>query len=172
MTSWLPEALAAFQHLKESFTSAPILHHPDPDMPFIVKVDAIGALEPCCLNARAQPKRCSRAHTFPISYRRRSAITTWGPRAPTDCPRRKPMCPPARGPLGAAACQSQLRPPRHHGNHSLSPKPVLVAVPDRRCARIRPKLRGVQHIQSLSSAPCRLTTTTADTTTALVTHRA
>ncbi|KAK3567115.1 hypothetical protein QTP86_010087, partial [Hemibagrus guttatus] len=34
------QARAAFQQLKESFTSAPILRHPDPDLPFVVEVDA------------------------------------------------------------------------------------------------------------------------------------
>ncbi len=38
--SWNPEALLAFQELKTRFTSAPILHHPDPSIPFIVEVDA------------------------------------------------------------------------------------------------------------------------------------
>ncbi len=46
--SWNPEALLALQELKTRFTSAPILHHPDPRTPFIVEVDAsstgIGAI--------------------------------------------------------------------------------------------------------------------------------
>ncbi|KAK3510624.1 hypothetical protein QTP70_011878 [Hemibagrus guttatus] len=33
------QARAAFQQLKECFTSAPILRHPDPDLPFVVEVD-------------------------------------------------------------------------------------------------------------------------------------
>ncbi|KAI2651138.1 Transposon Tf2-11 polyprotein [Labeo rohita] len=33
-------AIQAFQNLKERFTSAPILHHPDPSIPFIVEADA------------------------------------------------------------------------------------------------------------------------------------
>ncbi len=33
-------AIAAFRSLKERFTTAPILHHPDPDLEFIVEVDA------------------------------------------------------------------------------------------------------------------------------------
>ncbi len=37
---WTPTALSAFQELKERFTSAPILHHPDPELDFIVEVDA------------------------------------------------------------------------------------------------------------------------------------
>ncbi|MGL5934475.1 MAG: RNase H-like domain-containing protein, partial [Cetobacterium sp.] len=38
--TWSPSALQAFQDLKLRFTSAPILHHPDPDKEFIVEVDA------------------------------------------------------------------------------------------------------------------------------------
>ncbi|KAK3574627.1 hypothetical protein QTP86_011543 [Hemibagrus guttatus] len=38
--AWMDQAQAAFQGLKGCFTSAPILHHPDPDLPFVVEVDA------------------------------------------------------------------------------------------------------------------------------------
>ncbi|KAK3516305.1 hypothetical protein QTP70_009433 [Hemibagrus guttatus] len=38
--AWTDQARAAFQQLKDSFTTAPILCHPDPDRPFVVKVDA------------------------------------------------------------------------------------------------------------------------------------
>ncbi len=45
---WTPAAVEAFDQLKHRFTTAPILHHPDPDLPFIVEVDAsnigIGAI--------------------------------------------------------------------------------------------------------------------------------
>ncbi|KAI2646625.1 Transposon Tf2-6 polyprotein [Labeo rohita] len=37
---WTPEAERAFQQLKERFTSAPILHHPDPERGFVVEIDA------------------------------------------------------------------------------------------------------------------------------------
>ncbi len=37
---WTPTAISAFQELRERFTSAPILHHPDPELEFIVEVDA------------------------------------------------------------------------------------------------------------------------------------
>ncbi|KAI2643996.1 Transposon Tf2-6 polyprotein [Labeo rohita] len=37
---WTEEASHAFNTLKTSFTSAPILKHPDPDLPFVVEVDA------------------------------------------------------------------------------------------------------------------------------------
>ncbi|KAK3523589.1 hypothetical protein QTP70_002721 [Hemibagrus guttatus] len=38
--AWTDQAQAAFQRLKECFTTAPILRHPDPDLPFVVEVDA------------------------------------------------------------------------------------------------------------------------------------
>ncbi|KAI2645887.1 Transposon Tf2-9 polyprotein [Labeo rohita] len=38
--NWSPEAQRAFNELRERFTSAPILRHPDPKQPFIVEVDA------------------------------------------------------------------------------------------------------------------------------------
>uniref|UniRef100_A0A8C9T6V6 Gypsy retrotransposon integrase-like protein 1 n=5 Tax=Scleropages formosus TaxID=113540 RepID=A0A8C9T6V6_SCLFO len=38
--TWTPEASQAFEDLKKRFTSAPILKHPDPKLPFIVEVDA------------------------------------------------------------------------------------------------------------------------------------
>ncbi len=46
--NWSPSAQNAFQQLKNRFTTAPILHHPDPEQEFIVEVDAsntgIGAI--------------------------------------------------------------------------------------------------------------------------------
>ncbi|KAL0148771.1 hypothetical protein M9458_055949 [Cirrhinus mrigala] len=38
--SWSQPALQAFDYLRRRFSTAPILHHPDPDKPFIVEVDA------------------------------------------------------------------------------------------------------------------------------------
>ncbi|KAK3511977.1 hypothetical protein QTP70_027656 [Hemibagrus guttatus] len=38
--NWTDQARAAFQRLKDCFTTAPILCHPDPDRPFVVEVDA------------------------------------------------------------------------------------------------------------------------------------
>ncbi len=64
---WTQAAISAFQELKERFTTAPILHHPDPEREFIVEVDAsstgIGAvlsqrhgnppkLYPCAFHSR------------------------------------------------------------------------------------------------------------------------
>ncbi|XP_059355260.1 uncharacterized protein LOC132092842 [Carassius carassius] len=37
---WTPAATEAFHTLKEAFTTAPLLVHPDPDRPFVVEVDA------------------------------------------------------------------------------------------------------------------------------------
>ncbi|KAK3516007.1 hypothetical protein QTP70_000893 [Hemibagrus guttatus] len=38
--AWTDQAQAAFQQLKDCFTTASILRHPDPDLPFMVEVDA------------------------------------------------------------------------------------------------------------------------------------
>ncbi|KAK3567207.1 hypothetical protein QTP86_013422 [Hemibagrus guttatus] len=38
--AWMDQARAAFQQLKDCFTTAPILWHPDPDLLFVVDVDA------------------------------------------------------------------------------------------------------------------------------------
>ncbi|KAK3575266.1 hypothetical protein QTP86_023382 [Hemibagrus guttatus] len=38
--TWTDQARTAFQQLKNCFTTAPILQHPDPDLPFVVEVDA------------------------------------------------------------------------------------------------------------------------------------
>ncbi|KAI2662970.1 Transposon Tf2-8 polyprotein [Labeo rohita] len=37
---WNPSAHEAFLHLKKIFSTAPLLHHPDPELPFTVEVDA------------------------------------------------------------------------------------------------------------------------------------
>ncbi|KAL0192230.1 hypothetical protein M9458_010526, partial [Cirrhinus mrigala] len=37
---WTPESNQAFQNLKDRFTTAPILRHPDPEREFVVEVDA------------------------------------------------------------------------------------------------------------------------------------
>ncbi|KAL0187600.1 hypothetical protein M9458_014699 [Cirrhinus mrigala] len=38
--SWSPTAHEAFQQLKHIFSTAPLLHHPNPELPFTVEVDA------------------------------------------------------------------------------------------------------------------------------------
>ncbi|KAK3545965.1 hypothetical protein QTP70_017186, partial [Hemibagrus guttatus] len=65
--SWTDQARTAFLQLKDQFTTAPILRHPDPELPFVVEVDAscsgIGAvlsqrhgepgkLHPCAFHSR------------------------------------------------------------------------------------------------------------------------
>ncbi|KAK3507516.1 hypothetical protein QTP70_028076 [Hemibagrus guttatus] len=65
--SWTDQAHTAFLQLKDRFTTAPILRHPDPELPFVVEVDAscsgIGAvlsqrhgeprkLHPCAFHSR------------------------------------------------------------------------------------------------------------------------
>ncbi|KAI2654763.1 Retrotransposon-derived protein PEG10 [Labeo rohita] len=37
--TWSPAAHEAFQHLKHIFSTAPLLHHPNPELPFTVEVD-------------------------------------------------------------------------------------------------------------------------------------
>ncbi|KAK3575625.1 hypothetical protein QTP86_031586 [Hemibagrus guttatus] len=41
--AWMDQARMAFQQLKNCFTTAPILRHPDPDLPFVVEVDAFSS---------------------------------------------------------------------------------------------------------------------------------
>ncbi|KAL0180404.1 hypothetical protein M9458_025846 [Cirrhinus mrigala] len=38
--NWTTEATTVFEILKKAFTQAPLLTHPDPDLPFVVEVDA------------------------------------------------------------------------------------------------------------------------------------
>ncbi|KAI2645968.1 Transposon Tf2-8 polyprotein [Labeo rohita] len=38
--TWDPTAHEAFQHIKKLFSTAPLLHHPDPNLPFTVEADA------------------------------------------------------------------------------------------------------------------------------------
>lgn len=42
---WTPTTISAFQDMKENFTSAPILHHLDPKILFIVDVDALVSVQ-------------------------------------------------------------------------------------------------------------------------------
>ncbi len=68
--SWDLSATKAFNHLKEAFTTAPLLVHPNPELPFIVEVDAsttgVGAvlsqqqgkpskLHPCAFSKKLSP---------------------------------------------------------------------------------------------------------------------
>ena len=54
--TWTPEAQDAFCQLKTLFTSAPILIHPDPELPFTVEVDASDSAIGAVLSQRAGDK--------------------------------------------------------------------------------------------------------------------
>lgn len=62
--SWSPEALQAFRELKHCFTTAPILHHPDPSRTFIVEVDASSTGIGAVLSQRHEPSN----KMFPCAY--------------------------------------------------------------------------------------------------------
>ncbi|XP_018410495.1 PREDICTED: myeloperoxidase-like [Nanorana parkeri] len=49
---WSQEAQAAFTQLKLQFTSAPILRHPDPELPYVLEVDASEAAVGAVLSQR------------------------------------------------------------------------------------------------------------------------
>lgn len=51
---WSPEAQAAFEHLKERFTAAPILTLPDPTRQFIAEVDASSTEVGAALSQRTE----------------------------------------------------------------------------------------------------------------------
>ncbi|KAI2650029.1 Transposon Tf2-6 polyprotein [Labeo rohita] len=62
--SWSSDALQAFHELRQRFTSAPILRHPDPQRPFIVEVDASSTGVGAVLSQRqGQPPK-----TFPCAF--------------------------------------------------------------------------------------------------------
>ncbi|KAL0171115.1 hypothetical protein M9458_031427, partial [Cirrhinus mrigala] len=61
--SWNPEALQAFHELRRRFSSAPVLKHPDPQLPFLVEVDASSTGVGAILSQRQGPPR-----TFPCAF--------------------------------------------------------------------------------------------------------
>ncbi|KAL0152283.1 hypothetical protein M9458_052006 [Cirrhinus mrigala] len=62
--AWSQPALQAFDDLRRRFSTAPILHHPDPDRPFIVEVDASSTGVGAVLSQRqGEP-----AKMFPCAY--------------------------------------------------------------------------------------------------------
>ncbi|KAL0186168.1 hypothetical protein M9458_017838, partial [Cirrhinus mrigala] len=62
--AWSQPALQAFDDLRRRFSTAPILHHPDPDKPFIVEVDASSTGVGAVLSQRqGEP-----AKMFPCAY--------------------------------------------------------------------------------------------------------
>ena len=62
--TWTPEAEEAFKVLKTKFTSAPLLKHPDPALPFVVEVDAseVG------VGAVLSQRQGNPAKLFPCAY--------------------------------------------------------------------------------------------------------
>ncbi|KAL0146514.1 hypothetical protein M9458_058145 [Cirrhinus mrigala] len=62
--TWTPSAAQAYDDLRLRFTTAPILHHPDPNLPFLVEVDASSTGVGAVLSQRqGQPPK-----TFPCAY--------------------------------------------------------------------------------------------------------
>ncbi|KAL0202690.1 hypothetical protein M9458_000708, partial [Cirrhinus mrigala] len=62
--TWSPPAIQAFFDLRQRFTMAPILHHPDPDIPFLMEVDASSTGVGVVLSQRqGQPPK-----TYPCAY--------------------------------------------------------------------------------------------------------
>lgn len=62
--TWTLEACQAFQELKHRFTTAPILHHPDPSKTFIMEVDASSTGIGAVLSQRHEPSN----KMFPCAY--------------------------------------------------------------------------------------------------------
>ncbi len=69
---WTAEAHKDFDQLKRQFTTAPILHHPDPNSPFVVEVDAsnIG------IGAILSQRQGDPAKLYPCSYYSRKLTST------------------------------------------------------------------------------------------------
>ncbi|KAL0177388.1 hypothetical protein M9458_026282, partial [Cirrhinus mrigala] len=62
--TWSQSALQAFNNLRQRFSTAPILHHPDPNRPFVVEVDASSTGVGVVLSQRqGEP-----AKMFPCAY--------------------------------------------------------------------------------------------------------
>ncbi len=69
---WTTTAHEAFDQLKRQFTTAPILHHPDPNTPFVVEVDAsnIG------IGAILSQRQGDPAKLYPCAYHSRKLTPT------------------------------------------------------------------------------------------------
>ncbi|KAI2658554.1 Transposon Tf2-9 polyprotein [Labeo rohita] len=62
--TWTPAAAQAYDELRQRFTTAPILHHPDPNLPFLVEVDASNTGVGAVLSQRqGQPLK-----TYPCAF--------------------------------------------------------------------------------------------------------
>ncbi|KAI2645678.1 Transposon Tf2-6 polyprotein [Labeo rohita] len=64
--TWTPKATQAFQQLKQAFITAPILAHPDPQLPFVVKVDASTTGVGAVLSQQQQQGKSTELH--PCAY--------------------------------------------------------------------------------------------------------
>lgn len=74
---WSPVAEEAFQLLKERFTTAPILTLPDPDLLFVVEVEASSSGMEAVLSQRSAQD--NKVHpSFPGVYHRQSKTTMLG----------------------------------------------------------------------------------------------
>ncbi len=62
--AWSTAASEAFQQLKQRFTSAPILHHPDPELEFTVEVDASNT----GIGAVLSQRQGNSAKLYPCAY--------------------------------------------------------------------------------------------------------
>ncbi|KAL0148450.1 hypothetical protein M9458_056260 [Cirrhinus mrigala] len=62
--TWTTAATQAFTDLKSRFTTAPILHHPDPSLPLVVEVDASST----GIGAILSQRNGSPARMFPCAY--------------------------------------------------------------------------------------------------------
>lgn len=62
--SWTPKAQAAFEKLKELFTSATILKHPNPALPFVLEVDA----SEIAVGAVLSQRQGAKALLYPVAF--------------------------------------------------------------------------------------------------------
>ncbi|KAL0173711.1 hypothetical protein M9458_029679 [Cirrhinus mrigala] len=68
---WTDQALQAFARLKTSFTTAPILKHPDPALPFVLEVDA----SDCGIGAVLSQRHGHPAKLYPCAFYSRKLST-------------------------------------------------------------------------------------------------
>ena len=68
---WSPEAQGAFEALKELFTSAPVLGHPDSSLPFVLEVDA----SEIAVGAILSQRQGTKAQLHPVAFFSRKLST-------------------------------------------------------------------------------------------------
>lgn len=78
---WSQEAQAAFEQLKTLFTSAPVLQHLDPALPFVLEVDASEVATGAVLSQRLCPKALLHPVAF-CSKKLSQAQVTQSPKFP------------------------------------------------------------------------------------------